>query len=254
MLLAHRKQKARFKQSKNCRTMTRKVWPKQRWTRKKSQTPAQNSWEETIRRNLLQRFSQKENRNTRETKWKLFHWATNLTTVTHKSSLSSQLKSTKPCWQTRSRTWSTQIISKKSKQKSKIPRGPFWLNGSLMFIENSDWLQSAYTSPSTSSINLWARRRSRKTNFIYSVSPPCSWLLSMKKSIHQSSEIFLRWAKTNSQNKPFCKWRRTFFMLLISNWRAHLLTDSYKGSEEWVWPSMMMKFSSMLNICKKSNF
>jgi len=187
----------------------------------------------------LLRFSQKENRNTRETRWRLFHWATNLTTVTHKSSLSSLLKSTKPCWKTRSRTWSTQIISKKSKQKLKIPRGPFWLNGSLTFIENSDWLQSAYTSPSTSSINLWARRRSRKTNFIYSVSPPCSWLLSMKKSIHQSSEIFLRWAKTNSQNKPFCKWRRTFFMLLISNWRVHRHTDSYKvqknecGPQRW---------------------
>ena len=152
----------------------------------------------------------------------------------HKSSLSSHLIFTKQCWKTRSKAWSIQIISKKFKQKLRTLQEHSWSNGSLTSIGNSDWHQNACMLLFISSINSWVERRYRKINFIYLVFQLYSWLPSMKKSTHQSSEIFLRCLRINSLNRPFCKWKKIFFMHLTSSSQVHLPTDSCKDIEEWV--------------------
>ena len=99
MQLVPKKQKARFKQSKSKQDNPMKnACLKLKWTKKSWILPwAQISKDAINRRNLLQRFLLRESRNTRESKWRHFHWVINWITGIHRFSLSFLLTFTRPC-------------------------------------------------------------------------------------------------------------------------------------------------------------
>lgn len=147
--------------------------------------------------------------------------------------------------------WLTQSTLAKFKPNSRTLQEHFWSSGSSMCTENSDWHQKHFMSQSMSSTNFCAERRWRRAPYTWSEFPRYSLLLSMKKSIHQTSRISWWSARTCSPNQWYSRWKGISWWKLIGRSLHPVPTGSWKdsGGCRWLWTTT--KYSSTPSTCKK---
>ena len=150
---------------------------------------------------LYKRLSENDALNWRQQTARSWLNGTSLSTMTPSLFLSLAKLFSKTCWSKKKSTKLVRlIICKKCKQKLKIRRGPFCLNGSSTYTENSNSETNASTSTSLSLILSSLRRKFQTNSFIF-------WGLHLflsqrntKKSILLSLETYWRLARTNLQS------------------------------------------------------